>query len=62
VRAASEGLMDWIERLLGLYPDAGNGSAECAVAAIVTIAAVTLFASSVQTRRMMDRWLRRRNF
>jgi hypothetical protein len=54
--------MDWIERILGLYPDAGNGSAECAVAAIVTIAAVTLFASSVQTRRMMDRWLRRRNF
>jgi len=53
--------MDWIERLLGLYPDAGNGSAECALAGIVIIAALTLFASS-QTRRTIEKWLRRSNF
>jgi hypothetical protein len=54
--------MDWIERLLGLYPDAGNGSTECALAIIVIIAALTLFASSVQTRRTIEKWLRRSNF
>lgn len=43
--------MDWIERLLGVSPDGGNGSFEALLASLVGVAIVAIAAAVIARRR-----------
>ena len=43
--------MDWIERIFGISPDNGDGSAEAAIVATVCIIAVAVFFAAVPKAR-----------
>jgi hypothetical protein len=46
--------MDWIERLLGLAPDGGNGATEMLVIAAVTLVAAGIYWISRVPHRSHD--------
>ena len=43
--------MDWIERLLGISPDGGNGSFEALLASLVGVAIIVVAAAVIARRR-----------
>lgn len=43
--------MDWIERLLGISPDGGNGSFEALLASLVGVAIIAVAAAVLALRR-----------
>ncbi|HEV2282784.1 MAG TPA: hypothetical protein VGX75_10415 [bacterium] len=47
--------MDWVERLIHLSPDGGNGTLEVAVAAGAALA-VAMIAASAGLARLASRW------
>jgi hypothetical protein len=49
--AAEEEQMDWIERIFGISPDNGDGSAEAAIVATLCIIAVVVFFAAVPKAR-----------
>jgi hypothetical protein len=53
-----EGEMDWIERLFGISPDGGDGSAEIMIFAAVAIVLAGVLAARVPSvRNRLRQWL-----
>jgi hypothetical protein len=50
--------MDWIERLFGISPDGGDGSAEIMIFAAIAIVLAGIFAARVPSvRNYLRQWL-----
>jgi hypothetical protein len=48
--------MDWIERLLHVAPDGGNGSLEVGIVAGAAVALALIIASAIKLRPAVKHW------